>query len=266
MSDIDFITVNWKTPDLVKITLDSIEKFVKLPYEVYVVNNGDDSDIDVLNQLFKDKDNIHIIKGVEQLPDSSIPGLEKDIEDPWIHTKHDRRKVHLASYALAEGMKMGVLEGKSQYVSFIQSDIVFLNEWTDDILPLLEKNEFVSYAWRHDIDQACTPQWSVMKRSIFESDYLYEKGDLYPNIHYKDTFGLLSLWTREKEKEFYICQNSLNERELKKHHILDLPHGEQGWINDKPFIYHYGRGTSRGPDLRKLWIEKTTEYMRTFDE
>ena len=52
MSDIDFIIVNWKTPELIKITLESIEKFVKLPYEVYVVNNGDDSEIDILNDLF----------------------------------------------------------------------------------------------------------------------------------------------------------------------------------------------------------------------
>ena len=37
-----------------------------------------------------------------------------------------------------------------------------------------------------------------MKRSLFDSDFLYEEGDLYPNIHYKDTLGLLSLWEREK--------------------------------------------------------------------
>ena len=133
-------------------------------------------------------------------------------------------------------------------------------EKIDKIL-LLEKNEFVSYAWRHDIDTARSAQWSVMKRSIFESDYLYEEGDLYPNIHYKDTFGLLSLWTREKDKDFYICRNSLNEPELKKYHVLNLPHGEQGWINDKPFVYHYGRGTTREIDLRNLWIEEVTKYL-----
>ena len=81
MSSIDFITVNWKTPQLIKITLDSIEKFVKIPYKFYVVNNGDVRDMDVLIELFKDNDNVHIVKGVEQLPDSSIPGLEKDVED-----------------------------------------------------------------------------------------------------------------------------------------------------------------------------------------
>ena len=80
--------------------------------------------------MFKDNDNVHIVKGVEQLPDSSIPGLEKDIEDPWIHTKHDRRKVHLASYALAEGLKIGIHAGSGDYVSFIQSDVVFLNKKT----------------------------------------------------------------------------------------------------------------------------------------
>ena len=40
MSSIDFITVNWKTPDLIKVTVDSIEKFVDIPHIIYVVNNG----------------------------------------------------------------------------------------------------------------------------------------------------------------------------------------------------------------------------------
>ena len=52
---------------------------------------------------------------------------------------------------------------------------------------------------------------------------------------------------------------------LKKYHVLDLPHGEQGWINDKPFVYHYGRGTSRGEHLKKLWIKKITEYLGKTD-
>ena len=48
----------------------------------------------------------------------------------------------------------------------------------------------------------------------------------------------------------------------KSKHILDLPHGEQGWINDKPFVYHYGRGTTRGDDLKDLWIKTITQYLR----
>ena len=68
-----------------------------------------------------------------------------------------------------------------------------------------------------------------------------------------------------KNKKFYICDNSLNQRELKKYHVLDLPHGEQGFINYKPFVYHFGRGTSRGEHLKKLWIKKTTEYLGNID-
>jgi hypothetical protein len=208
---------------------------------------------------------VKVIKGVYQLNDSSIPGLKKDIGNPWIHTKYDRRKVHLASYALAEGLKKGLLSGSSEYVSFIQTDVVFLNEWTDDVLPMLEHNVFVSYAWRHDIDQANLPQWSIMKREIFENNFFREDGDLYPNIHYKDTFGLFSLWVRDTNQNYHICENSLNDKSLKDKHILDLPHGEQGWINSKPFIYHYGRGTTRGEGLRKLWIETVENYLEDSD-
>tara|TARA_B100000575_G_C23143268_1_gene666072 strand:+ start:10160 stop:10948 length:789 start_codon:yes stop_codon:yes gene_type:complete len=262
MSSIDFITVNWKTPDYIKLTVDSIRKFVTIPHHVYVVNNGDMSDIDYLKNIFEDNHNVHILEGIKQLPNSSIPGLKKDIEDPWIHTKHDKRKVHLASYALAEGLKIGLKKGSSDYVSFIQSDVVFLDEWVDDVLPMLEENEFVSYSWRHDIDQANLPQWSVMKRSIFDSDFLYEPGDLYPNIHYKDTLGLLSLWVRKKEKKYFICKNSWNDRSLKSQHILDVPHGEQGWINGKPFVYHYGRGTTRDKNLKQIWIDSVSNYLK----
>ena len=264
MSSIDFITVNWKTPDLIKVTVDSIEKFVDIPHNIYVVNNGDMNDIKHLNKIFSDKENVYILDGVEQLPNSTIPGLEKDIEDPWIHTKHDRRKVHLASYALAEGLKIGIHAGSGDYVSFIQSDVFFLNKWTDDVLPLLEENEFVCYGWRYDIDQANLPQWSVMKRSLFDSDFLYEEGDLYPNIHYKDTLGLLSLWAREKNKKFFICKNSGHggDRSLVREHVLNIPNGEQGWINDTPFVYHYGRGTTRADDLKSSWIKAVSEYLK----
>ena len=145
-----------------------------------------------------------------------------------------------------------------------QSDVVFLNKWTDDVLPLLEENEFVCYGWRYDIDQANLPQWSVMKRSLFDSDLLYDEGDLYPNIHYKDTLGLLSLWAREKNKKFFICKNSGHggDRSLVREHVLNIPNGEQGWINDTPFVYHYGRGTTRADDLKSSWIKAVSEYLK----
>ena len=265
MSKIDFITVNWKTPDMVRVTYESIKKFVNLPFTFWGVNNGEQDDFNQLCDQFEGDKNVKVIKGVYQLNDSSIPGLKKDIGNPWIHTKYDRRKVHLASYALAEGLKKGLLSGSSEYVSFIQTDVVFLNEWTDDVLPMLEHNVFVSYAWRHDIDQANLPQWSIMKREIFQNNFFREDGDLYPNIHYKDTFGLFSLWVRDTNQNYHICENSLNDKSLKDKHILDLPHGEQGWINSKPFIYHYGRGTTRGEGLRKLWIETVENYLEDSD-
>ena len=55
MSSIDFITVNWKTPDLIKVTVDSIEKFVDIPHNIYVVNNGDMNDIKHLNKIFRQR-------------------------------------------------------------------------------------------------------------------------------------------------------------------------------------------------------------------
>ncbi len=98
----------------------------------------------------------------------------------------------------------------------------------------------------------------------FDSDFLYEEGDLYPNIHYKDTLGLLSLWAREKNKKFFICKNSGHggDRSLVREHVLNIPNGEQGWINDTPFVYHYGRGTTRADDLKSSWIKAVSEYLK----
>ena len=55
MSSIDFNTVNCKTPELIKVTVDSIEKFVDIPHNIYVVNNGDMNDIKHLNKYFQTK-------------------------------------------------------------------------------------------------------------------------------------------------------------------------------------------------------------------
>ena len=196
---------------------------------------------------------------MEQDEDGKIVDTERFVFTG--ETKHDKRVVNLDSYAQAVGMEIGIKAGTGKYVCNVEHDVVFLGKWVKDLLPLLIKNVFVSYAWRHDIDQALTPQFSVVERSTLENNYLFEPGDIYPNVHYQDTFGMLSLWARRKDENFCILVNSLNEPGLKSQHVLDVPHGEQGWIEGKPFVYHYGRGGGRNDYLYQLWIEKTNEYL-----
>ena len=168
-----------------------------------------------------------------------------------------------ASWLQAKGMTIGVKQGTGKYICHIEHDCVFLNNWVDELLSLLKENVFVSYSWRHDIDQALTPQFSIMERATIENNYFREEGDLYPNCHYKDTYGLLSLWAREKNKPFFICDNSWNDRSLKSQHVLNVTYGDEGFINGRAFIHHGGRGATRTDDYYNNWIDVVTKYLNT---
>ena len=48
----------------------------------------------------------------------------------------------------------------------------------------------------------------------------------------------------------------------KSKHILNLPHGEQCSINDKPFFYHYGRGETRPQETIELWNKEPRRFFR----
>ena len=158
-------------------------------------------------------------------------------------------------------MAIGTKMGKGKYICQVEHDVVFLNSWVDYILPLLEENSFISYCWRHDIDQALTPQFSVVKRETIENDYYKEEGDLYPNCHYKDTYGLLSLWARETNKPYIILPNSWNDKSLKSKHLLKFKHGDEGFIDGVPYLHHAGRGSARSQDIANQWVDEVSEYL-----
>ena len=44
--------------------------------------------------------------------------------------------------------------------------------------------------------------------------------------------------------------------------ILNLKFGEQAFIGDKPFFYHYGRGSSRDDKDCQNWIEEVTKILK----
>lgn len=280
IDQIDFVTVVFKRLIYAKLIHESIKKYVNYPYTYYVVNNGDNSEnspeLKKLRELFKDEPNVVIVKGVQQVnqDDGSIVPARRDGEHGKYpqkyyidnygfdgYTKYDRRVIGFGSWLQAEGMTIGTKKGKGKYICQVEHDVVFLNPWVDHILPLLEENSFISYSWRHDIDQALTPQFSVVKRETIENNYYKEEGDLYPNCHYKDTYGLLSLWARENNKPFVILPNSWNDRSLKAKHILKFKHGDEGFINGVPYLHHAGRGSARAEDIANQWIDEVSKYL-----
>ena len=274
---IDFVTVVYKRFDFARLIHESIKKYVDYPYTYYIVCNTnlvDKNDhLSQLHEMFKDEANVVIVTGIEQINADDgiyVPGKsgEKYNQQYYIDTygfdgktKYDGRMLGFASWLQSEGMSIGVRRGTGKYICHVEHDCVFLNDWVNELLPLLKENVFVSYQWRHDIDQALTPQFSIMERATIENNYFKEEDDLYPNCHYKDTYGLLSLWAREKNQPFYICKNSTEDRSLKSFHALDF-NGDEGFINDKPFIHHGGRGATRTDDYYHTWIDIVTKYLK----
>jgi len=256
VESIDFVTVVYKRINYAKLIYESIKKYVDHPYKFYVVNNGDNSkdsaELKSLKKMFDGEDSVVVVEGVKQINQDDglcVPSKsnQKYPQQYFIdnygwdgYSKYDRRPLGFASWLQAEAMTIGTKLGNGKYVCQVEHDVVFLNKWVDSILPLLKNNSFISYAWREDIDQALTPQWSILKRKTIENNFYREPGDLYPNCHYKDTYGLLSLWAREFNKPYLILKNSLEDRSLKSEHLLNVNFGEEGFIDGLLFLNNAG--------------------------
>ena len=256
---IDFIVVVFYRFGYAEIVTESIKKYVKnIPYTINIINNGinygDGNGYDTLVDMFKDEPSVKIHRGLEQAQDSNVGN-----ESNYI-CKIDGRGVSIGSWAQAKAMKIGVKSTDKEYICYLDGDIIFLNEWVEDVLPLLEDNIFVSDKWRDDLGTHCC-QFTVVKRDFVENTYMYEEEDLYPNIHFKDTAGMLGHYVVEKNESYVILKNSYNNRSLRSEHLLDLNNGEQAWINDKPFFYHYGRGATRDEETYEKWIKETKKYL-----
>ena len=277
IESIDFVTVIYKRTDYAKLVHESIKKYVDYPYKFYVVNNGDNSEdsieLKLLRKMFDGEEDVIVVEGIQQVNQDDgvyVPAKsnQKYPQQYFIdnygwdgYSKYDKRPLGFASWLQAEAMTLGTKLGNGRYICQVEHDVVFLNKWVDDIVPLLENNSFVSYCWRHDIDQALTPQWSILKRETIENNFYEEPGDLYPNCHYKDTYGLLSLWAREYNQPYIILKNSFEDRSLKSKHILNVNFGEEGFINGVPFMHHGGRGAVRSIDYYEIWISEVSKYL-----
>jgi len=256
---IDFVIVIFYRYEYAQLLVESIKKYVKgIDYTVHIVNNGKNeghgNGYDILCELFKDEPNVKIHKGLEQEPNSNSIHVNDYI------CKIDGRGVSIGSWAQAKAMTIGVKNSDREYICYLDADAIFLNDWVEDIMPLMDNNIFVSDKWRDDLGTHCC-QFTIVKRELIENEYLYEKDDLYPNIHYKDTAGMLGHYAIKKQKPFIILKNSYNDRTLTREHKLNLRNGEQAWINEKPIFYHFGRGSVRQDDLYHQWVSEASKYL-----
>ena len=151
---------------------------------------------------------------------------------------------------------------------FLDSDTVFLDSWVDDLLHVLDQAFLISSRFEYNKG----PKGFIEQQFMFFKRENFEKYNLYPNCEYVDGCGNITKCVMDNDEEIMILENALWTPSLKEKHILNLRCGEQVFIGDKPFFYHYGRGSSRGLDdtpasggsddeYYKEWVIEVTKYL-----
>ena len=149
---IDFVTVIYKRVEYARLIHDSLKKYVEYPYKFYIVNNGDNSsdsiELKQLQEMFKDEENVVIVKGIQQVNQDDgqfVPAKagQKYSQEYYIdnygwdgYSKYDKRMLGFGSWLQAEGMSIGTKLGNGKYICQVEHDVVFLNTWVHEILPM----------------------------------------------------------------------------------------------------------------------------------
>ena len=235
---IDFILVNYKSFELANILINSIHKYTKPhDYHIYLVDNSDQE------ELFTDysSDKFTYLKGNNDVEQRGFPSV--------------------MSSAHSHSLQKGYLEGKGDYVCFLDIDTCFLDYWTEYVIPILDDKFFVSHRWEPS-RKIARPQFLITKRAACEA----YKVDL--SEAYQDSGGIFTKRSIEHNLPFLILNNSYNNKELQEIHAVDpgrviMNSGEQAFIkkdnNLIPFFWHFGRGTVKGID--KNWFKLLEKYL-----
>ena len=284
---IDFCVISHCKPDYVRLLVKSIHKYVNdIDYDIYIVNNYIDEEVErkELEEIFRDDNTVTILKGIDQSDTTVIgaSGTFRQRSKDWIG-KIDGCAVAAGSKYGEWGHAIGLRAGKRRYICALDNDVLFLDEWVDDILPLLENHLFISNRWdpgnlfreaRNNIPKLgmARPMFWMMTRDNME------KHNLYPNCDYRDIWGNITYFAQQNDYDFFILKNSYWNEQMRHRyriafqdiepyyksndgHLLDIPHGEQAWIGDKPFFFHQTRGAYRATAALNEWIEKAGKYL-----
>jgi hypothetical protein len=235
---VDFIIVSFKNTDYVKLALESLEHFINHPHTVTIVDNG--SDIDRYKKIYRNKNNYQILEG-PQKGIWSKPG--------------DGSRNHSA------GLALGMKNTSNPIVCFLDCDILFLDTWTFEILPLLEDNFLVSNRFDRNI---CREMFMIFKREKFE------KYDLYPDATHIDSCGNITKMAAKQGESCVILENTAFSMDGvyigdKSNHVIDVPYGEQCSIYDKPIFFHYGRGETRSEEDQQKFVNEGRRYLDEYD-
>jgi len=238
---IDFIVVSYYRTEYVKLLINSINRFVKnIDFNITVVANEDVNSIEYqeLVKLYENTSNVTVITGLDTNTQSHTS---------WTtNMRGDRMSVGSINHSKA--LSIGVEKTAGEYVCFLDNDSVFLDTWVDDVLPLLEKYLFVTSRFEGNIAR---PMFMIYKRDTAPN----------PNTTYVDSCGNITKFANDNNLKFKVLENSLSNVELRKDHLLAVPHGEQTYIDAKPFHFHYGRGSHREVEKYDEWVDTVRAFL-----
>ena len=268
--NIDFIITAYNRIDYIKLLEMSIEKYTNFPYKIIIVCDvTNDEQINFYKEVkyyFKEDNSVTVLEGnKEEMPSPMLNHTNTINPEHYKRkTKIDGRVLGYNSFYKSDGIDIGIKNGNGRYVCLLDTDTIFLNEWVDGVLKLLDDNLFVSAMWRSDISIA-RDQFLIYDRKRFDSL------NLIPNCDYKDTSGNLTLYAEENNIPFYTCKNSSpfdnrgGNANLKSEHLIDLgtyDQGEQIYVDEKPFFYHHSRGSyGTVEESYDNWKFKVSEYL-----
>ncbi len=248
--NIDMIITAVGRLDYLKLLTCSIDKYTNYSHKIYIVtdvrNDKEKQFFDELRNYYMSHENVFIVESKNK----------EDDRNGFAPCSVDGRMVGKPSFYKSAAYETGIENSNGRYVCLLDYDVVFLNNWSEHILPLVNENFFVSAMWRSDLNIA-RDQFFIYDREKFDNV------NLVPDCSVGDTSGNVTHFANDNDLPFYICENSstYGDISLRNRHILDLENGEQIFINDIPFLYHYGRGSAREKELYERWINVVGDYL-----
>lgn len=302
---IDFVITVYTKRHYLRMLVDSIHKYVKnVPYTINIVNcwYGDKSEgLKELDEMFGDDKTIKIIEGFDQSETTILQGdgsvFQSTRPEHMFTGGIDGNQKSPSTWFKINSDIKAFENSDREYICILDLDLIFLNEWVDDILPLLEDNLFISNRYDpgqifHDAENP-VPEAGLAKTMFFISKRsLYTEHTGWPNFDYRDGGGNISYYVQKNKLPHLILDNTYwnkNRRASyvrvtqpitydhikewhvggdvdgatinREHHLIDMVYGEQMYVNGKPFAFHQNRGVRNTTAKNDEWVTKATKYL-----
>lgn len=237
---LSIIIINYNTPELVLACLRSIKKWIKIPYEVIVVENGS---------------KINSRMSSEELDKVSIDYKLVISEN---------------NLGFGRGNNLGAKEAKGEYVWFLNSDTLIVDDSIHELISFLDDHEevgAVSPVLYHDDGSIQSNFFAKFQSlgSVLFRRYNFQPIDFKKKFFYVDVIVGAALLTRRKIFEkidgfdpnifMYLEDDDLCKR------IVDLGYKNAVYTQSK-IIHLEGRSINRNSERKKLYYNSQTYFWR----